>query len=173
MTLYACYATTGREFDVQESCEALGITCHVPRRVDLIRQGYRRRPDAITSPYLPNYVFPEVDEAGYYELDAIRHLARTKVEISRPAPVLAFIARVETDYAERIAQIEAGYRVSEYSPGDLLQIMAGPMAGTLASFRRIIERGQDQFPMIEAETEIMGRAVTIRVDPIRARAATG
>lgn len=168
MTLFAYY--TRREFDAQEEAEALGITCHVPRRVDLIRQGKRRRPDAVIKPYLPGYVFVETDADGWHLLRQSKHL-RTWMGIgpSEARRVMEFIARVESDFAKRMAQIEAGERVSEYAPGDLLQIIAGPFAGQLARFQRIAEGAI--FPEVVAETELFGQAVTIRLDPLAAKRA--
>jgi transcription antitermination factor NusG len=168
MTLYAFY--TRREFDAQEEAEALGLTCYVPRRVDLIRQGKRRRPDAVIRPYLPNYVFVETDAHGWHMLRDSKHL-RTWMGISDGSAkqVMAFIGRVEADFAARMAQIEAGERVSEYAPGDLLQIIAGPFQGQLARFKRIAEGAI--FPEVVAEADIMGQAVTIRLDPLAAKRA--
>ncbi len=168
MTLYAYY--TRREFDAQEEAEALGITCYVPRRVDLIRQGKRRRPDAVIRPYLPGYVFVETDADGWHLLRQSKHL-RTWMGINEGSAkqVMAFIDRVEADFAARIAQIEAGERVSEYAPGDLLQIIAGPFQGQLARFKRIAEGAI--FPEVVAEADIMGQAVTIRLDPLAAKRA--
>jgi transcription antitermination factor NusG len=168
MTLYAYY--TRREFDAQEEAETLGLTCHVPRRVDLIRQGKRRRPDPVIRPYLPGYVFVETDADGWHMLKASKHL-RTWMGIGpkEAERVMQFIARVESDFTQRMAQIEAGERVSEYAPGDLLQIIAGPFSGQLARFKRIAEGAM--FPEVVAETELMGQSVTIRLDPLAAKRA--
>ena len=174
MTLWIAYAKTGRELAVQDACEALGIEAHVPKRVDLIRQGKRRRPDAITSPYLPNYVF-------IYATDQERHWLRDVREIrdfmgvlpQEERAVRSFVDRVEHDYAARMAQIEAGQRVDEYNPGDLFTIMAGPFAGRTAMFRRMVEAG-GLFPKIEAtlDLELLGRPVIATVDPIDAKRAS-
>lgn len=168
MTLYAFY--TRREFDAQEEAETLGLTCYVPRRVDLIRQGKRRRPDAVIRPYLPGYVFIETDAHGWHMLKGSKHL-RSWIGIGEgnARQVMAFINRVEGDFAQRMAQIEAGERVSEYAPGDLLQIIAGPFQGQLARFKRIAEGAM--FPEVVAEADIMGQAVTIRLDPLAAKRA--
>lgn len=171
MTLWAAYVRTGKEFDAQEECEALGITCHVPRRVDMIRQGKRRRPDPVVKPFLPNYVFIEATPAQWHDLKDTK-LIRTTMGIGEGNARLVhrFIAKVEADYAERMAQIEAGQRVDEYSEGDCLQIIAGPFTGQLATFRRIAE-GAGIFPEIVAELELMGQATRVRLDPLVARKA--
>lgn len=83
--------------------------------------------------------------------------------------VMAFIDRVERDFAARMAQIEAGERVHEYNPGDLLQIIAGPFAGQLARFQSIAEAGEH--PQIIAETDMMGQVARVMIDPLKARKA--
>jgi transcription antitermination factor NusG len=63
-------------------------------------------------------------------------------------------------------------RVAEYKPGELLHIIAGPLAGQMATFIRMIERADETFPEIEASLTLMGREVKTRVDPIHARPVT-
>lgn len=171
MTLWAAYVRTGKEFDAQEECETLGITCHVPRRVDMIRQGKRRRPDPVVRPFLPNYVFIEATPAQWHDLKDTK-LIRTTMGIGdgNARLVHRFIARVEADYAQRMAQIEAGQRVDEYNEGDALEIIAGPFAGMLAKFRSIAE-GAGIFPEIVAELDLMGQATRARLDPLIVRRA--
>lgn len=171
MTLWAAYTRAGTEFDAQEECDVLGITCHVPRRVDMIRQGKRRRPDPVIRPFLPNYLFCELTPEEWHMLKASKHI-RSLMGIGDGSArlVMQFIARVEADFAQRMAQIEAGQRVDEYAENDLLEIIAGPLAGQLAKFKRIAE-GAGIFPEIIAETELMGQGVTLRLDPLAARRA--
>lgn len=168
MTLWAAYVR--REFDAQEECEALGITCHVPRKVDLIRQGKRRRPDAVVRPLLPGYIFIETDAHGWHMLKASKHI-RTMMGVGPmdERNARAFIAAAEADFHARMAQIEAGERVSEYQAGEVLEIIQGPLTGQLARFKRIAEGAM--FPEVVAEVDMMGQAVTIKLDPLAARKA--
>jgi transcription antitermination factor NusG len=172
MTLWAVAVRNGTEQNVQEQLEALGLEAIAPRRVDLIRQGKRRYPDPVTSAYLPGYVFAWFGDGDWH---VIRHIkeVRTMMAVSPQSErlVRAFIDRVEADYAQRMAQIEAGERVSEYSPGDLLTIMTGQFAGQLATFARILQTAHDVFPEIEAEMDMMGQTVKLRLDPISVRRA--
>ena len=174
MPLWVIATTTGQEQTVQEQLEALGLTCSVPLRVDVIRQGKRRRPDVVERAYLPGYAFGWFGNDDWHAVKHAKHV-RTMMGVSEPSErlVLAFIARVEADYMARKAQIDAGLRVEEYNPGDLLQIMTGPFAGQLARFTRMLETAHDVFPMIEAELDVFGRAARVQVDPITARRAAG
>ena len=105
----------------------------------------------------------------------VKHLAATTVRVS-PRAVRAYLdpfrARVDADFYARQAAIDAGQKVAEYEPGDLLQIMAGPFAGQLATFRKLAETDHDLFPRIKADVELFGRTTTIDLDPIHARRAT-
>lgn len=165
--LHAVYAPSGQEFDAQEEAEALGVWCAVPRRVDLIRSGNRRFPDAVVSPYLQNYVFAQATSEEWHWLRQSK-LCRSLIFIppASSRSVMAFIDRVEADFADRMAQIEAGHRVSEYDPGDLLEIIAGPLAGQFAQFRSIAE-GAGMFPEIRAD----GPLGAMRLDPLHVRKA--
>lgn len=166
MTLWAAYVRTGKEFDAQEECETLGITCHVPRRVDMIRQGKRRRPDPVVKPFLPNYVFIEATPAQWHDLKDTK-LIRTTMGIGEGNARLVhrFIAKVEADYAERMAQINAGERVSEYAENDLLEILEGGFREKLLRFSRVAE-GANGFPIVLAKAELFGREVEVPLDPL-------
>ena len=170
--MWIAYTPAGAEFNAQEEAEALGLWCEVPRRVDMLRRGTQRRPDPIVSAYLPNYIFVRMDGDEWHWLKASK-LVRTimSVQSKDEKNLLKFINKVEADCAERMAQIEAGQRVDEYSPGDLLTIITGPFAGTLASFKRVAE-GASMFPDLVVETQMFGQAVTVKVDPIAARRAS-
>lgn len=168
MTLFAFY--TRREFDAQEEAAALGLTCYVPRRVDLIRQGKRRRPDVVERPFLPGYVFVETDAEGWHMLKGSKHFRQwLGIGPSEARRVMEFIGRIDAEYAARMAQIEAGERVSEYNEGDLLEIIQGPLTGQLARFKRIAEGAI--FPEVVAEVDMMGQSVTVKLDVLAARKA--
>ncbi|NGQ91462.1 hypothetical protein G5V65_11195 [Rhodobacter sp. HX-7-19] len=168
MTLWAAY--TRREFDAQEECEALGITCYAPRRVDVRRSGKKRRAEAVIGPAWPGYVFIEASSEEWHYFKASKHI-KTMMGIGEKEAkmVRALIESVEAEFNKRMAQIDAGERLSEYRPGELLEIVLGPFAGQLARFKRIAEGAM--FPEVVAETELMGQVVTIKLDPLAARKA--
>lgn len=171
MTLWIGYATTGQEFNAQEQCEALGYTCEVPRQVDLVRHQKRRRPDVVVKPFLPNYLFIHGADDAFHAARLIREIRGSVMGVtpSEERHVRAFIDRVEADFAHRMAQIEAGERVAEYRPGDVLTLLTGQFAGRLAVFRRMVDAAP--FPKIEAELQLalLGKPVTAILDPINAR----
>lgn len=169
--MWIAYTPTGREFDAQEEAEALGLWAMVPRRVDMLRRGFNRRAEPVISAYLPNYMFFRSGNEGWHWMKGSKTV-RTVMGVSPGSAVLVdqFIDRVENDFAARMAQIEAGQRVDEYEPGDLLQIITGPFAGVMARFKRVAE-GASIFPELVVEAELFGQAVTVRVDPIAARRA--
>ena len=99
MTLWACYVRSGKEFEAQEEAQALGITCHVPRRVDMIRQGKRRRPDPVVKPFLPNYVFCDLTDQQWHAVKSSKHIRSLMgIGTNNARQVMQFIARVEADY---------------------------------------------------------------------------
>jgi transcription antitermination factor NusG len=174
MTIWAGYAKAGREFAVQADIEALGMSAWVARQINAKRVPTSRVAVAVIAPYLPNYVFIECSDDQWHRLREVKHLASTLAPI---APRVAreyldpFRAQIDAAFAERQEAISAGAAVAEYNPGDLLQIMAGPLAGHLATFRKLAETDHDLFPRIRADVELFGRTTTIDIDPINARRA--
>lgn len=169
MILFAFY--TRREFDAQEEAEALGLTCYVPRRVDLIRQGKRRRPDPVIRPFLPGYIFVETNADGWHLLKSSKHFRSWfGIGPNETRRVMAFIDRCEAEYQERWAQIEAGERVSEYQPDDLLEVLEGGFREKLLKFSRTVEDAKG-WPVVLAKTELFGREVEVPLDPLLVRRA--
>jgi transcription antitermination factor NusG len=151
----------------------MGISAAVPLRVDVIRRGKRRFADAVISPALPNYVFITCSDYDWHRLHSVKALSATMLQVpsSSEASIRRFMADASAAYAERMQMIEAGQRVEEYEPGQALQLAAGPFAGQIASFRRVVESASSLWPEIEAETEAFGRMVKVRVDPLSVRKA--
>lgn len=167
------YAKATKEFEVQDALRDMGIAACVPRKVEAKRVPTKRRPVPVTTPYLRNYVFIECSAEQWHDLAGVKHLAKTTVFVSKGEVKLlrAFIDTTEAEYLDRMGAIEAGQRVEEYSPGDMIEITGGPLAGQLARFRRIVESAHDLFPRLRAEGELFGQSVTVDVDPIHARKA--
>lgn len=163
------YAQARQEFTAQAKITAAGITCHVPRKVDMVRQGKRRWPDPITSPALLNYVFLTGTDQDWHSVQALNVLRPTMIQIGKRAwdSITRFCHITELDYAARMDQINAGQRVAQYKPGEVLRIIAGPLAGQLATFTCMVE-GSGPFPEIDASIEIMGRNTKTRLDPMHA-----
>jgi len=170
MSLLLAYAA--RELDVQEEAESLGITCYVPRKVDMIRQGKRRRPDPVITAAWPRYIFAEVTLEQWHWLKDIKGFRSvTWVPEKEAVKVRRQANAIERAFAQRMAQIEAGERVAEYVPGDLMQIVSGEFAGQVAAFTRMVERADELFPRIKAEMEMFRRAVKVDLDPLDVRKA--
>ena len=171
MTLWVAYITPGQEFAVEDACNALGLYVAVPRVIELHRPPTQRKWQARERPYLPGYIFLRADETEWHWLRDVKPIrSMMGVTPSEERSVHSFIARVQADYDERAARIEAGDRVSAYAPGDLLTILTGPCAGRLARFRRMGDIA-GPFPQIEAEIDMFGASVPARLDPIAARKA--
>lgn len=173
-TWWLGYAKAGREFEVRDELRGMGITCEVPRKVEAKRVPTKRTPVAVTTPYLGNYVFIHCSNDQWHQAHGTKHLASTMQPISEQFTrrhLMEFIDRVELDYSTRMDAIRAGEQVSEYEPGDRIEILSGPLKGQMATFKRIVENANELFPRIEAEGQLFGRAVKVDVDPIHARKA--
>jgi transcription antitermination factor NusG len=164
------YAQARQEFAAKSEISAAGITCHVPKKVEMVRQGNRRWPDPVTMPALQNYVFFCGSDQDWHKVRRLNVLRATMIHIGQRAwqSIVDFTEKTEADYTARMNQIFAGQRVAQYKPDETLEIIAGPLAGQLATFRRMIE-STGQWPEIEASVNIMGADIKTRLDPLHAR----
>ena len=172
MNYWIGYAKSGREVEVEADLLAMGIHAEVARKVEAIRRGKRRFPDAVVSAMFPNVIAITGTDQDWHRMQSVRYLARTTIQMCKrtyETDLRPCFDKVASDTAKRLAGIEAGQRVEEYQTGDEIKIMSGNLAGQIAIFRRIVECPHEPFPIIEADWEGFGRTSKIRLDPINAR----
>jgi transcription antitermination factor NusG len=187
MTLWAAYTPHGMEFDLVEDCEVLGIEAKAPRKVEAVRTGNKRWPEARVTPYLGNYVFVWADTDQWHWLKEIRYVRDIMGIIPQWEPkIRAFIDAVEADFTTRMAEIERAQRIMQdkeatkearreavrlmqaYQPGDMLEVITGPFAGQLVAFGAMVERANAMMPEIEAQMA----GLKVRFDPLSVRKAS-
>jgi transcription antitermination factor NusG len=163
------YAQAGKEFVVQDEIKALGIDCHVPRRIDVVRKGRRGMEAPITSPALMNYIFITGTMEDWHLAQAVKGLSEICIFVSDRVwqTVEAFCDITEADYEARTARIMAGDYVGRYAPGEVLRIVSGPLAGQLATFSRMV--GIDQLQTVRATVHMLGRDVLATLDPMQVK----
>lgn len=162
------------ELAVKERLASIGIEAFAPVRIDFIRQGKRRRPDPIESILLPGYVFADIPTHLHYRAHEVEGLSRTLMAVTDrevEQTVKPFLARAEAKLHEAHRIIEANDRAAmcEYSPGDTLEILAGPFTDRAVKFRRMVHDAHELHPMIEGEMDIFGGVQSVKIDPLDVR----
>lgn len=162
------YARAGHEVDVQRELAELGISSRVPIELVPVRRGKRRYADPEERPVWPNYIFIDCDAEQWHQLRQVKDLSPTTlfVGLSEARKVDEDLEAIEREYEGRNSVIRGGARLSEFEPGDMMEIKAGPLAGLLAKFGEIVEAAQDPFPRLRGEAFVMGQAVHVDLDPI-------
>lgn len=169
--IYLAYATTGKEFDVTQALQERGFNVWCGRKVNFLRRGKKRRAEAVITPKLPNYVFLNLTAHEWHDLHSrpVKHLASTMYVLRRDdeSQLEAFKQIVDLDYQEgmRIAERNNVSEMAQFKKGQELTDLRGRFADNALRFRRMVEAA-GQFPMVEAETNMMGRVVTVRLDPL-------
>lgn len=177
MSIYLAYATSGREFEVAEKLASLGFTVWCGRAITFRRKGKRRRPEAVEHPKLPNYLFLTLTPDEWHDLHRrdVKHLASTLYMLRRDdeRALATFRHEVDTAHREghRIARNNDLAEIAEYKRGQRLVDLTGTFGETVLTFRRMIERAHEMHPRIQADMEMMGRVVTVELDPLDVRAA--
>lgn len=173
MTVYLCYARSGKEFEVAGEIEKLGMDVYCARRMRFIRKGKKRRAEPEVSPYLQNYLFVNIPAERYLDVLAIRYLASTTMALSKAdkRALGLFRAAVDAEFATQEKKRLNQEAVSEYEPGQALQFLDGRFSDSMLTFRAIVERPHDVHPKIKASMEMMGREVTMEIDPLSVKAA--
>lgn len=171
MTTYLAYATSNKEFEVQQALEERGFTVWCGRKVDFLRRGKKRRAEAVISPKLPNYLFLTLTDDEWHEMRSkpVKYLAPTMYLLKQhdEEQLNHFKALVDYDHAEgmKIAERNDKAEMVQFTKGQDLVDLRGRFGEQALKFRRIVERAND-YPLVEVETEMMGRVVTVRLDPL-------
>lgn len=173
MATYLCYARTGKEMEVAEAMTEAGADVYVAKRMRFVRKGKQRRPEPEVQPYLPNYIFAEIPVERYIDVLATKYLAGTTYALSGPdiAALNRFRTAVDAEFSEKDKQRRNMEAISEYNPGDALHFIDGRFSDSVVRFRDMVERSHDMHPKVRATVDMMGRSVTIEIDPLAVRAA--
>lgn len=168
--MYLAYATTGKEFEVETELKARGFDVWCGRKVDFLRRGKKRRAEAVITPKLPNYLFLSLSDKEWHDLHRkpVKYLAPTKHLLRRDdeEQLKTFRHIVDIDHQEglKVAERNNVAEMAQFKEGQLLTDLRGRFAETALRFRRMVEAAGE--PFIEAETDMMGRVVTVRLDPL-------
>jgi transcription antitermination factor NusG len=76
--------------------------------------------------------------------------------------------RIDEDNAKAMRIIDEGDRraMCEFKPGDLLEIISGPLSDLCVEFCRSVREVGAPFDLVEAEVEVFGQKARVRVDPL-------
>ncbi|KIC39367.1 transcription termination/antitermination protein NusG [Leisingera sp. ANG-M7] len=159
------------EFAVERQLRALGLEAVAPRRIEFKRQGKKRYAEPVTSAYLPGYIFAEIPAAMFTKAIQCRGLSPSLMAVSPQEVrrhVQPFLSKVEQENAEAQRIIDSRDRAAmcQFEPGAALEVLAGPFMDRAANFVRMVQAAHDLHPMIEAEAEMFGRSVKVRIDPL-------
>ena len=187
MTQWIAYVSAGQEFALVEDCGALGISAISPRKVEAVRTGNKRWPEARVTPYLPNYVFVTATAEEWHWMRDIKYVRDIMgVPPQEARKVQSFCDLVEGNFAAKSAEIDRAAAVmknrmaskearqeairvmQQYSPGDLLEVILGPFAGQVVAFGAMVERAASKLPEIEVQMAGMEWG-TMRLDPMAVR----
>ncbi len=162
-------AKAGREFEVRDAILGLGGYAWVAREFATVRPPTMRRHVVVVRPFLGKYVFAQVTDALWHEMREIKHLAGTMLPVSDAAAtryLVPFMDRIDVDFAEREARFAAGEKLGAYAPGDLLRVLAGPLAEQIVTFDRIVAGASDLEDKLRARMQILGGSVPVELDPL-------
>ena len=169
--MYLCYARSGKEFEVADALTALGADVWCGRKIEWVRTGKKRRPEPKETPALPNYLFARMTPEQFYAALAVKFLARTMAPLSAGSMVgfERFARSVDQRYqADDKMRRNAEIPLSQFQPGELIQIIGGPFADLTGTFRGIVEHAHDIHPRIQMD---LG-GVPVTLDPLDVRRAS-
>lgn len=167
---YLGYAKSGKEFEVEQSLQALGIAVWCGKLIEWRRVGKKRYPDAFEEPCLPNYIFMDLSPEQFHQAQQVKFLAATMVMLSRADQrnLRSFRGAVDREYATQDQMRQnAQAPKSAFKAGEQLKIISGPFAEKLATFRKVVERSGMIFPRMEIDVE----GIRLQVDPLDVKRA--
>lgn len=172
------YAITGKEFVAMDDLTRFGIEHWRGTRIEFERRGKQRTAEPHEYPALHNYIWLRPTTGQMRHLSQVRFLGGTFYWLSDASVRQFGVLRDKFDAKYQEAKRIEGNRkaIADYAafkPGDMLEIREGPLAGEMAKFTALVQKAQDLFPTIKAEMELLGRAVSVKLDPLSVRRAVG
>lgn len=169
MGWWVATAKTGREFEVRDAILGLGGYAWVAREFATTRPPTMRRHVVVVRPYLARYVFVQIPDDLWQDVHEVKHLGGTMLPVSDAAAkryLAPFMDRVDVDFADRQARFDAGEKLGAYAPGDLLRVLAGPLADQIVTFERIVTGATDLEDKLRAKLTLLGGPVAVTLDPL-------
>lgn len=173
------YARAGREFEVGEELRSHGFKVVVPRVITRLSRGKNRSASIASKPYLSNYIFMSLTEGDYHRL--IVNLGRFKylshsfqiVPTVLASVMDAWIEATESEAIKAELAFSKWDTVWPYSPKDEMEVIGGPLLGFLEGRRVVFEKMNEsahlEFPMATVRASMMGREVSVDIDPLHLR----
>lgn len=169
-TTYLLYARSGHEFDAEAELRDAGISVWCGRAIEWKRVGKKRKPEPVEKPALPNYLFAIVLPHQFTTAQSVRWVAPKFEALSLldERALDRFAGEVDRAYedADKIRRANE-VPVSEFRPGERLEVVAGVLADKMGKFRRVVEQAHDLHPRLELEIE----GLRMHVDPLDVRRA--
>jgi len=174
MPTYLAYTRSGTEFATEEALEDLGLTVWCGRAV---QSHYNRKTQEYrveVNPALPNYLFICMTDAEYHALQDMPgrpkglapHL--TQLTDGDMRDVERFQAMVDFNEGAAWDRIHRNERPEiDFKPGDALE--SGQFEGLALRFEDVVR--DNGAWKIKVEAEMMGRAVSMTLDPDDVRKA--
>jgi transcription antitermination factor NusG len=166
------YAARGHEIEVEDAIRAIGMSAWVAKRIEWRRNPTGRRWRAEVEPLLPNYVFIECTDDQWHHLRDVKFLATTLMGISRQSAaryLAPFREKVDAAFTESQDKAKAREMAEVFTPGEMIELEKGPLAGMLVTFRRMVETDKPGFPKLIAGVTLFGKEGEIEVDPINVK----
>lgn len=167
------YARPGDEFSITDAINDMGALAIAPRRFAMIRdrkQNGKHVPGEL--PALPGYIFAAVTDAQWHIMHwgfmikghRIAPRVVTRIDPREWLTVQAYAERAEMDYqiAEEVSR-RPDLKDYGFTQGDPIQLLCESLTGAMAKFNRVIQHNGQ--PMIEADTQMFGQTVKVKVNP--------
>lgn len=191
---YAINTTRGKEFDVEAELVSLGLHPWVPRRLESKYIKEKRQAIWYDRPYVPKLMFCVIPAIYWRDVFELKHVIGKPTELSRldiegqPACKIQtrqgttvdrparhglkdFRNAVEAEYQDmQRRKINSEYQC-QYEPGQALELLDQAFADLGATFVKVVRDARGDYAKLRVEMEMMGRAVTVDVDPDKVRAS--
>ena len=180
MIYLLCYAPPALAFVTADAINDLGFLAVAPRMVVMRRDKINHKYTPDDAPALDGYIFAAMPEPEWHRVrGSLRHdgkrLALHRLEDIDPRQwvrVQTCVQRIEADYQRTMGDYERQQHdgkprpyVCPYDVGDAIKLLGGEMQDTMARYTRLLLI--DGVPVIEAEVQMFGQAVRVKVDPVK------
>lgn len=167
------YAKGGKELDVMDHLDRLGISFWRGERIKFERRGKSREAEPFIYPALPNYIFLSPEPCQLKDLHNIKYLAKRFKQV--PVASMRSISSYQNEVANRMLDAKRAVDNQEaiflYKKGQELTIKDGPFEGFLAEFEQNVKMFHDPYAKIKASVNVFGRKTLISLDPLSVKEA--
>lgn len=177
---YAINCTRGKEFTVEGELQDMGLHPWVPRMLASKYIKEQRRVKWYDRPYVSKLIFCVIPAIYWPDVVKLKHVIGKPKELSwrdmngdkalGAVGLIDFQRAVAAEYSDMERKRANSEYECQFEPGQAVEMLLNQFTELPAVFKEAVKQAHDEYAKLRCDVEMMGRTVSVEVDPDQVKA---